>query len=815
MKRIALFLFLILSSITCFAQTQIDPTYQIQWSLLSGSGAPTISCTQNGNYTVYPYGAEWGQSYTDTSTNPKTEYKCTPHGWDSGLTAGIFVAGAANPTIIGPGQGVSIYFYGAKCDWNSTTQTGTDDSAALQTAVLASAYLSPVIIPATGASGGCFINTEVEMPSGTTIVGYGQQSKIIFGGKCATGFSGAQCTGGSGNFSTGVGQHYAPIAARSQGFLLTGAVLNGTTTLTYANAYGCVQNCGVPSLASGLYLQQPFAINNIPNGATISSINMGTKTITMSLAATGSQSGTMVNAVVPVRDIQLFNFAINESLAGEINNNWASGLITDGVSNVTVDNIQFHSGGPSYWTFANNFARYALSGKSKITNSTFFTEYNMSSRLQIENQSQNMLVSNDVFEGSAYQAIDLEATYSLYGQGLCLSGNITIPADCSTYPPTMQIGDSPDFALTDAGILVSNVTVASSGEAAVAVDYCPGCIVNAVTSTNAGSNQDGRQNAFEWYGGSPVFTNNIVTSCPYCFNGFNINGGATNGVLSNNYVYAQSQEGGSFVADIHLDNTQAAIGPFTLTGNVLLDTPQWSDTTLYQRENRTGYGYLNIYGIDGGGHQWLWDTGGLVFTAFDIEKNYIAANFGASSSWRLGEDPSGHYNVLSFNNTNVLASNIGIHGSTYDNNLYLDSQGSILPDAPIVSPYPINNSQSVTFALQAGAGTGAALSGTHNGCYDQNSKIYTCTPNYGAIEFSTGTTTAAGEIVRTTWTTGLGHLAVCAGLQVVDATASTNVTSNFYTSLGSGAVVNGQGWALAAYAAPTASHSYIVTYTCN
>ena len=123
MKRIALFLFLILSSITCFAQTQIDPTYQIQWSLLSGSGAPTISCTQNGNYTVYPYGAEWGQSYTDTSTNPKTEYKCTPHGWDSGLTAGIFVAGAANPTIIGPGQGVSIYFYGAKCDWNSTTQT--------------------------------------------------------------------------------------------------------------------------------------------------------------------------------------------------------------------------------------------------------------------------------------------------------------------------------------------------------------------------------------------------------------------------------------------------------------------------------------------------------------------------------------------------------------------------------------------------------------------------------------------------------------------------------------------------------------------
>ena len=52
MKRIALFLFLIFSAITCFAQTQIDPTYQVAWNLLSGSGAPSIACTQNGNYTV-------------------------------------------------------------------------------------------------------------------------------------------------------------------------------------------------------------------------------------------------------------------------------------------------------------------------------------------------------------------------------------------------------------------------------------------------------------------------------------------------------------------------------------------------------------------------------------------------------------------------------------------------------------------------------------------------------------------------------------------------------------------------------------------
>jgi hypothetical protein len=97
MKRIALFLFLILSVITCFAQTQIDPTYQIQWNLLSGSGAPSITCTQNGNYTVYPYGAEWGQSYQDTTNN--VEYKCTTSGWVKNLpTTGGTLTGALSGT---------------------------------------------------------------------------------------------------------------------------------------------------------------------------------------------------------------------------------------------------------------------------------------------------------------------------------------------------------------------------------------------------------------------------------------------------------------------------------------------------------------------------------------------------------------------------------------------------------------------------------------------------------------------------------------------------------------------------------------------
>lgn len=86
MKRIAIFLFLILSVITCFAQTQVDPTYQIQWNKLSGPGAPSITCTQNGNYTVYPYGAEWGQPYQDTTNN--VEYKCSSSGWVENISGG-------------------------------------------------------------------------------------------------------------------------------------------------------------------------------------------------------------------------------------------------------------------------------------------------------------------------------------------------------------------------------------------------------------------------------------------------------------------------------------------------------------------------------------------------------------------------------------------------------------------------------------------------------------------------------------------------------------------------------------------------------
>jgi hypothetical protein len=151
MKRIALFLFLILSVINCFAQTQIDPTYQIQWNSLSGSGSPSISCTQNGNYSVYPYGAEWGQPYQDTTNN--VEYKCTTSGWVKNLpTTGGTITG--NLDVIG-----SVVAMDVNGDLNPLTFSGSDIGAKINS--------SAASLPSS--SGTIYLSTPGLYPYSTTI----------------------------------------------------------------------------------------------------------------------------------------------------------------------------------------------------------------------------------------------------------------------------------------------------------------------------------------------------------------------------------------------------------------------------------------------------------------------------------------------------------------------------------------------------------------------------------------------------------------------------------------------------------------------
>jgi len=82
-SKLLLSFFLMVASYPAIAQVdQIDPTSQIQWNL--GVVTTLPNCTQNGQYTTFPYGAQWGQHAIVSSTN--VEWTCTPAGWVNTVT---------------------------------------------------------------------------------------------------------------------------------------------------------------------------------------------------------------------------------------------------------------------------------------------------------------------------------------------------------------------------------------------------------------------------------------------------------------------------------------------------------------------------------------------------------------------------------------------------------------------------------------------------------------------------------------------------------------------------------------------------------
>lgn len=75
----------------CWAQNTIDPTYQIQWPLITGSGAPTASCVAT---SPAPVGsASYGQRWMNTNTGGSS-YTCGPSGWIQDSVLPLFRAGA-------------------------------------------------------------------------------------------------------------------------------------------------------------------------------------------------------------------------------------------------------------------------------------------------------------------------------------------------------------------------------------------------------------------------------------------------------------------------------------------------------------------------------------------------------------------------------------------------------------------------------------------------------------------------------------------------------------------------------------------------
>jgi len=64
---------------TTFSGQQINPAYQINWPMITGSGSPSATCSS----------ANYGQPYFDLSTAQPTKYTCTLTGWSSGVTASV------------------------------------------------------------------------------------------------------------------------------------------------------------------------------------------------------------------------------------------------------------------------------------------------------------------------------------------------------------------------------------------------------------------------------------------------------------------------------------------------------------------------------------------------------------------------------------------------------------------------------------------------------------------------------------------------------------------------------------------------------
>jgi hypothetical protein len=136
----------------------MDPTSQIQWNLSTGSGPPTATCTQTGQYVTFPYGAQWGQMYTDEAHS--NTYTCTSTGWNqtngngngcqsgnilaNGCTGGTSQATAFNG-IVAPGGNANINNEQNPCtpQYGGACNGTTDDTAAVQAAAAA----GPLYIP--------------------------------------------------------------------------------------------------------------------------------------------------------------------------------------------------------------------------------------------------------------------------------------------------------------------------------------------------------------------------------------------------------------------------------------------------------------------------------------------------------------------------------------------------------------------------------------------------------------------------------------------------------------------------------------------
>ena len=72
--RILLGLFALFSTLPALAQTQINPTTQIRWPMITGTGTP-------GSLFIACSSLNYGQPYQNLAVTPNTYYTCGNDGW--------------------------------------------------------------------------------------------------------------------------------------------------------------------------------------------------------------------------------------------------------------------------------------------------------------------------------------------------------------------------------------------------------------------------------------------------------------------------------------------------------------------------------------------------------------------------------------------------------------------------------------------------------------------------------------------------------------------------------------------------------------
>lgn len=212
---------LLLTPCSLLAQNKINPNAQVNWVKVTGTGAPTSSCTA----------INYGQPYLDTSTTPYTKYTCGPSGWA--------VEGAQDSTARSSASAAQ-----------STANTAQSTASAAQTS--ASAAQSTASAAQTAAAAAQTTANAALPANGATSTGTGSSNAVGFPGTISVGTT---TTGSINGVYDPLTCNYSAIAPPYCG--------TGTTPSDWINA--AIQDCFNKSTRSdGLKVTQSCVININP-----------------------------------------------------------------------------------------------------------------------------------------------------------------------------------------------------------------------------------------------------------------------------------------------------------------------------------------------------------------------------------------------------------------------------------------------------------------------------------------------------------------------------------------------------------------------